>query len=122
MVCIRTRDSSVVVIHVPLAPIIALALSLRLESEERLCSAQMRPVKPIATEVLEAMDTRRLLGHLSRLRACEESFAASDLAGQPLPPTYDPTTSIYFKDDPRWQQQWREVKRILATREHLPRR
>lgn len=84
-------------------------------------SKPMSAVKPYATVSLEAMTTRRLLGHLSRLRACQESLAVSDLAGQPLPSDYDPVAHIYFKDDPRWQQQSKEVKRILAAREHIER-
>jgi hypothetical protein len=78
----------------------------------------MSAVKPYTIPSLEAMTTRQLLGHLSRLRACEESMAVSDLAGQPLPSDYDPASRIYFKDDLRWQEQWKEVKRILAGREH----
>jgi hypothetical protein len=81
----------------------------------------MRAIKPCTAASLEAMTTRQLLGQLSRLRACEESFAASDLAGQPLPSEYDPVLYIYFKEDPRWQQQYADVKRILAAREHVVR-
>jgi hypothetical protein len=81
----------------------------------------MSAVKPYAIESLEAMTTRQLLGYLSRLRACEESLARSDLAGQPLPSDYGPASRIYFKDDPRWQEQWREVKRVLAQRDHVAR-
>jgi len=33
---------------------------------------------------------------------------------------YDDATVIFFKDDPRWRDQFDEVKRILATREHVP--
>jgi len=76
-------------------------------------------VKPYPLAALEAMTTRQLLGHLARLRKCEESLALSDLAGQPLPSEYDPISRIYFKDDPRWQQQFQEVKSILAKREHV---
>ena len=81
----------------------------------------MAAVKPYDGAQLEAMTTRQLLGHLSRLRKCEASLAASDLADQPPLADYDPASFIYFKDDPRWQRQHDDVKRILAGREHLTR-
>ncbi|HEX4456706.1 MAG TPA: hypothetical protein VIA18_01975 [Polyangia bacterium] len=67
------------------------------------------------------MPTRQLLSHLARLRKCEASFADSDLPGQPQRADYDQISHVYFKEDPRWQEQWQNVKRILAGREHLPR-
>lgn len=81
----------------------------------------MPAIKPCTTASLQAMTTRQLLGRLSRLRECEESLAASDLGGQPLPSEHDPVSSIYFKDDPRWRQQYADVKLILAGREHVVR-
>jgi hypothetical protein len=74
----------------------------------------MRGVRPLSD--LEARPTKRLLGQLARLRACEENAAGSDAEPHELDPTL-----VYFKDDPRWQQQYAELKRILATREHVPR-
>jgi len=35
--------------------------------------------------------------------------------------TNDPVSYVYFKDEPRWQQQYANVKRILAEREHVAR-
>ena len=68
------------------------------------------------------MTTRGLLGHLERLRKCEESLERSDIGGsQPVPADYDPVSFIYFKSDPRWVEQHDEVKRLLATRDHVPR-
>jgi hypothetical protein len=81
----------------------------------------MFAIEPHDTAALEAMTTRQLLGHLSRLRSCEESLALSDLAGQPLRADYAPASRIYFKDDPRWREQWDTVKRILDGREHVVR-
>ena len=81
----------------------------------------MRAIKPCTAASLVAMTTRQLLSQLSRLRECQERFAASDLAGQPLPSDYDPVSYFYFKDDPRWQQQYADVKSVLAEREHVAR-
>ncbi len=64
------------------------------------------------------MPTKRLLGQLGRLRACEESIRLSD--GPPFGPGYRPEEFIYFKEDPRWRQQYAELKRILVQREHVP--
>jgi hypothetical protein len=79
----------------------------------------MRGVRPYSTTELESMPTRRLLGHLTRLRTCEESQDQSD--GPPFGADYRPEELVYFKDDPRWTEQCSEVKRILAGREHVPR-
>jgi hypothetical protein len=65
------------------------------------------------------MPTRRLLGHLERLRGCQESLERSD--GPPFGADYHPEEVVYFKDDPRWGEQYSTVKRILAGREHVPR-
>ena len=55
------------------------------------------------------MPTKRLLGLLGRLRACEPSIGLYD--GQSFPPSYRPDEFIYFKDDLRWPQQYLEMKR-----------
>jgi len=78
----------------------------------------MRGVRPYSTADLEAMPTRRLLGHLERLRICESNIATYE--GQRFPPDYRPQELIYFKKDPRWNQQYAELKRILVRREHVP--
>ncbi len=75
------------------------------------------PVVPPAN--LDALPTKQLLGVLRRLLRCEESVAASDLSPSDLA-KLDPH-AIYFKDDPRWSASYENVKRILATREHVPR-
>ena len=79
----------------------------------------MRGVRPYSTADLETMRTKQLLAHLERLRVCEPSIDA--YAGQPFPPDYRPDGLIYFNEDPRWDQQYAELKRILARREHVPR-
>lgn len=78
----------------------------------------MRGVRPYSTADLDAMPTKRLLGHLERLRICEPNIGAYE--GQRFPPDYRPERLIYFKEDPRWDRQYAELKRILARREHVP--
>jgi hypothetical protein len=78
----------------------------------------MRGVRPHAAAELESLPTKRLLAHLRRLQICEGSIALSD--GPPFGSDYRPEEFIYFKDDPRWSQQYAELKRILAHREHVP--
>ena len=64
------------------------------------------------------MPTKQLLAQLQRLRGCQQNLAASDF--EPGDTDYDDATVIFFKDDPRWRAQVDEVKRILSTREHVP--
>jgi hypothetical protein len=78
----------------------------------------MRGVQPFSMAELEAMPTKRLLGHLERLRRCEEDIGRSDV--EPSDPELRSADLIHFKDDPRWDEQYRELKRILARREHVP--
>jgi hypothetical protein len=80
----------------------------------------IRSVRPLSRAQLESLHTKQLLAHLQRLRACQQNFAASDY--QPGDTDYDDTTLIFFKDDPRWRSQLDDVKQILGTREHIPRR
>jgi len=40
--------------------------------------------------------------------------------GQDLGSSYRPEELVYFKEDPRWAQQVQELKRVLASREHVP--
>jgi MYXO-CTERM domain-containing protein len=75
-----------------------------------------RRLQPLSRAELEAMPTKQLLAQLQRLRVCEENIAASDFQKIDT----DDTTEILFKDDPRWRTQVDEVKRILSTREHVP--
>ena len=66
---------------------------------------------------LETWKTRKLLVRLKRLRWCyEEVAAAEDYYPHELAAVED---KILFKTDPRWKQAYREVKAILATREHI---
>jgi hypothetical protein len=67
---------------------------------------------------LEAMHTGSLLSRLRKLLACEESREASDRpddTGQPAPGGV-----IEFKQTAEWIEAHRELKEVLAHREHLP--
>jgi hypothetical protein len=76
-----------------------------------------RAVPHVTEVVLLGMNTRQLGGRLARLRACQDSFSASDFDPHELEGCAD----ILFKDDPAWEDAFEAVKRILATRAHVPR-
>lgn len=67
---------------------------------------------------LESMPTGSLLSRLRKLLACEESLAASDQLDQGLQQA--PAGTIEFKDSAEWAKAHRDLKEILALREHLP--
>ena len=69
---------------------------------------------PIAE--LEALSTKQLLGRLRRLHECEESLALSDRDAA------DRSECIEFKQSPEWIAAFRDVKRVLSRREHVPRK
>ena len=64
------------------------------------------------------MTTKQLLAQLQRLRALQENIGASDY--QPGDSDYDDASLVFFKNDTRWRDQVDDLKRILATREHVP--
>jgi len=78
-----------------------------------------RALPPIAPQVLEEMPTGALLARLKRLRWCEEERECSDLTDHEIASAAD---LILFKSDPRWQIAYADVKAVLATREHCPRK
>lgn len=67
---------------------------------------------------LESMPTGSLLSRLRRLLACEESLAASDQLDQGLQQVTAGT--IEFKKSTEWAKAHRDLKEVLALREHLP--
>lgn len=71
----------------------------------------------MTVDELEAMPTRQLLGRLHQLRMCIESFEHDDLCE---PPPDD--GRIRYKQTEEWRAAYREVKAVLDTREHVPRR
>lgn len=70
-------------------------------------------------EELEALSTRDLLKRLQKLRACEEYHDLRSWYEEEVALFAD---MILFKDDPRWAVAFKDLKEILATREHIPRR
>lgn len=77
-----------------------------------------RPLPILDRAALEAMHTGSLLSRLRKLLACEESREASDRPDE----TTDraPGRVIEFKQTAEWIEAHRELKEVLAHREHLP--
>lgn len=71
-------------------------------------------------EQLLSMHTGTLLSRRRALLECEESFAVSDRAGYEEAPNPDVTGYIEFKDTSHWKKAYRDLKTILAKREHIP--
>ena len=76
-----------------------------------------RTINPLSREELESMPTKALLGHLKRLRQCEESLKLSNIE-EP----FDAGGAICFKDTRVWQTAYEDVKWVLSKREHIPRK
>lgn len=77
-------------------------------------------VEPVSPAVLVAWPTKRLLALRDRLLRCEADIEHSDIQWPEDFARLDPSL-IHFKDDPRWRELYETVKRILSTREHVPR-
>jgi hypothetical protein len=77
-----------------------------------------REVPILTEEKMLSLSTKQLLGRLKKLRYCEESPDRSDLGEDEV----KSVTGILFKDTPEWKEAYETVKRILAIREHVPRR
>lgn len=73
----------------------------------------------MAPKELELLNTRELLSRLQKLRACEEDHDPRSWLDEEVAPFAD---MILFKDDPRWAVAFKDLKEILATREHIPRK
>lgn len=83
----------------------------------RLRTPLVKPGVPVLdASVLATMHTRSLLARLRRLHRCEDSASGSDAA----PDELAATVGIVFKDTPEWATAYREVKQVLASREHVP--
>jgi len=65
---------------------------------------------------LESFPTKKLLARLKQLHECEEALALSDRDAP------DASAGIEFKQDAAWIAAYRDIKQVLATREHVPRR
>jgi hypothetical protein len=77
-----------------------------------------RVVPVIPEKRLFDLPTKQLLGRLKRLRFCEESFQGSDLSEEEI----QSCAGILFKETPEWKTAYEAVKRVLATREHIPKK
>jgi len=66
------------------------------------------------------MHTGSLLSRLQLLQKCEVSFDWSDRAGMPEAPDPALTGFLEFKNTSAWAKAYGDLKKILATREHLP--
>ena len=67
----------------------------------------------MTAEELERLPTKRLLARLEQLRQCEESAALSDADDT------SGTSDVVFKDTPQWSSAYKQLKEILARREHV---
>jgi len=72
-----------------------------------------RPIKPLTFDQLEKLSTKRLLARLKQLHQCEESLSLSDHADS------GKEAGELFKDSARWLESFEQIKRLLATREHI---
>ncbi len=75
-------------------------------------------VKIVTKEVLTKMHTGTLMTRRKKLLQCEESFALSDRFGYESEPDPKETGYVEFKDTKEWKNAYKELKEILATREH----
>ncbi len=72
--------------------------------------------KVVNIEELKNKKTKELLGYLSRLQKCEESFELSDMDDNIDLSDYK---TIYFKQTQKWKEAYKNVKTVLDKREHV---
>lgn len=77
---------------------------------------RIRRPKVIALDELKTKGTKELLGYLGKLHKCEESYDKSDMDGNP---DLRNDGFIYFKETAKWKAAHKNVKTILAEREHV---
>jgi hypothetical protein len=75
-------------------------------------------VKILSTEELKNMHTGSLMSRRKKLLACEESFEASDRYGNENESVAEEMGRIEFKNSSAWKNAYKELKDILAMREH----
>lgn len=74
----------------------------------------------VSVTELETWTTWQLLSRLKHLRQCYETrSAADDYYAKELNQLTD---RLLFKSDPRWKQAFKDVKALLANREHIERK
>ena len=71
-----------------------------------------RPIKPVPLAQLETLPTKRLLARLKQLHQCEESLSLSDRGERDV-------SAAMFKDSPEWIAAYKQIKQLLAKREHV---
>jgi hypothetical protein len=71
-------------------------------------------------EALEKMHTGTLMSRRVALLKCEESFVASDHGVYEAKPSASITGIIEYKDSREWKQAYKQLKDVLAAREHVP--
>ena len=69
---------------------------------------------------MEKMHTGSIMSRRAALLKCEESFEMSDRNGYETKPNVSQTGLIEFKNTPEWQQAYKELKKVLSTRENVP--
>jgi hypothetical protein len=67
-------------------------------------------------EELKKKNTKVLLGYLKSLQQCEESYELSDMD---INEDGLESTTIYFKQTPKWKSAYYMVKSILSERENI---
>lgn len=77
-----------------------------------------KKAKPKVTSIqdLEMKSTKELLAYLRKLHQCEESYELSDLT---INPDFHYEMTIYFKNTAKWETAYKNVKTVLANREHI---
>lgn len=80
---------------------------------------EKRSVEAISKSELESWDTKRLLRRLEVLRSCMEWIDDRDISPEEVAQVEG---RILLKGTPEWNQAWSDVKQLLATREHVPRK
>ena len=75
-------------------------------------------VRIVQKEELIKIHTGSLMTRRNKLLQCEESFILSDRFGFESIPDPKETGYIEFKDTVEWKNAYKELKEILATREH----
>lgn len=76
-------------------------------------------VNIVSSDVLSKQNTKQLLARLKRLHQCCEKFEDTDLVGYVDEPDYNQIDYIEYKNTKQWKQAYKDLKLILATREHV---
>jgi hypothetical protein len=80
-------------------------------------SGTQRAVAVLERDRLDSLSTKQLLARLARLRFCEESAEVSDLTPQEI----GVVRGILFKRSPEWRTAYADLRKVLASREHVSR-